>query len=96
MRKGGADDPREVRMTDHQVAPAPPSLSDRDIDVLQRLAAGESTAQIAVSMSVSSNTARTRIRRLQAKLDVSGRTAVVRAAQDLGVLRLPRPRRPVG
>jgi LuxR family maltose regulon positive regulatory protein len=83
-------------MTDQQPAPALSPLSGRDLDVLERLAAGESTAQIAVFLSVSSNTARTRIRRLEAKLDVSGRSAVVRAAQDLGVLRLPGPRRRIG
>jgi DNA-binding CsgD family transcriptional regulator len=82
-------------MTDQQLAPSP-SLNGRDVDVLRCLADGRSTAQIAVALSVSSNTARTRIRRLEAKLDASGRTAVVLAAQDLGVLGIPRPRRPIG
>ena len=35
-----------------------------------------------------------RIRRVQGKLDVSDRAAAVLAAEDLGVLRIPRPRRP--
>jgi DNA-binding CsgD family transcriptional regulator len=68
------------------------ALNRRDIEVLRCLANGNSTAQIAASLSVSSNTARTRIRRLQAKLDVTDRGATVRAAQDLGVFRIPRPR----
>ena len=68
------------------------ALNRRDIEVLRCLADGNSTAQIAARLSVSSNTARTRIRRLQVKLDVPDREATVRAAQDLGVLRIPRPR----
>jgi DNA-binding CsgD family transcriptional regulator len=61
-------------------------LNPRDIEVLRCLAEGNSTARIAAVLSVSSNTARTRIRRVQGKLDVTGRKAAVWAAQDLGVL----------
>jgi DNA-binding CsgD family transcriptional regulator len=71
-------------------------LNSRDIVVLRCLADGESTAEIAAVLSVSGNTARTKIRRVQGKLDVTGREAAVQAAQDLGVLGIPRPRRPVG
>jgi DNA-binding CsgD family transcriptional regulator len=72
------------------------SLNPRDVELLRCLAAGKSTAQIALILAVSSNTARTRIRRVQSKLDVSGREAAVRTAEDLGVLGIPRPRRPMG
>jgi DNA-binding NarL/FixJ family response regulator len=82
-------------MPGSQVAPSPSALTPRDVLVLQCLAAGRSTAQIAHSLSVSSNTARTRIRRVEAKLDVSERSAAVRAAEDLGVLGIPRPRPPI-
>jgi|tagenome__1003787_1003787.scaffolds.fasta_scaffold20929209_2 DNA-binding CsgD family transcriptional regulator len=72
------------------VGPAPVDplrgLNPRDIEVLQCLAEGNSTARIAAVLSVSSNTARTRIRRVEGKLDVAGREAAVWAAQDLGVL----------
>jgi DNA-binding NarL/FixJ family response regulator len=68
------------------------ALNRRDIEVLRCLANGSSTAQIAASLSVSSNTARTRIRRLRVKLDAADREATVRAAQDLEMLRIPRPR----
>ena len=70
------------------------ALSGRDVQLLRCLSAGQSTAEIAKALSVSGNTARTRIRRVEAKLDVSGRDAAVRAATDLGVLRVPVPRRP--
>jgi DNA-binding CsgD family transcriptional regulator len=72
------------------------ALNRRDIEVLRCLAAGNSTAQIAAVLSVSSNTVRTRIRRIQGKLDVPDRDATVRVARDLGVLGIPRPRRPDG
>ena len=72
-----------------------PALNRRDVQVLRCLADGQSTAQIAAVLSVSSNTARTRIRRIQGKLDVADREATVRAARDLGVLRIPWPLREV-
>jgi DNA-binding CsgD family transcriptional regulator len=74
---------------------SPSALNRRDVEVLACLAEGRSTAQIAAVLSVSGNTARTRIRRVQDKLDVTGRKAVVRAAQDLGILPIPRPRHPI-
>lgn len=73
-------------MTAPQVDSSPSALSLRDVAVLRCLADGRSTAQIAASLSISGNTARTRIRRLEAKLHVSGRSAAVRAGRDLGVL----------
>ena len=83
----------------HPVDPAPPAqvsvLNRRDVAVLQCLADGKSTSQIAGVLEVSGNTARTRIHQVQAKLDVTDRAAAVRTAQELGVLGIPRPRRPV-
>lgn len=71
------------------------ALSSRDVEVLGYLADGRSTAQIAGQLAVSTNTARTRIRRVQARLAVTDRAAAVRTAQELGVVAVPRPRRPV-
>ena len=75
-------------MTASQTDPSPSALNPRDVAVLRCLADGRSTAEIATSLSVTGNTARTRIRRLEAKLHVSERSAAVRAGRDLGVLRL--------
>jgi DNA-binding CsgD family transcriptional regulator len=72
------------------------ALNRRDLEVLIGLAGGRSTSQIASSLSVSRNTARTRIRRVQGKLDVVGRDAAVRAAQDLGVLAILPRRNAIG
>jgi DNA-binding NarL/FixJ family response regulator len=62
------------------------TLNSRDLQLLECLAEGRSTARIASVLSVSSNTARTRIRRVQRKFDVTDRAAAVRAARDLGFL----------
>ena len=64
----------------------PTTLNARDLQVLECLAEGRSTARIASALSVSSNTARTRIRRVQRKFDVTDRAAAVRAARERGVL----------
>jgi ATP/maltotriose-dependent transcriptional regulator MalT len=70
------------------------ALNHRDVEVLGYLADGRSTSQIAGQLAVSTNTARTRIRRVQARLAVTDRAAAVRTAQELGVVAVPRPRRP--
>ena len=63
-------------------ARAPRILNDKDVRVLALLAEGRSTSQIAAALSVSGNTARTRIRRVQARLDVPDRWAAVRAVAE--------------
>ena len=64
-------------------ARAMPSLSERERELLARIADGWSTAQIARAMSVSTNTARTRIRRVSSKLAVRGRLEIAQAARAL-------------
>jgi DNA-binding NarL/FixJ family response regulator len=82
-------------MTDRPEVTSAGALNRRDVEVLQCLADGKSTSQIAGALAVSNNTARTRIRRVQARLDATDRAAAVRTAQELGIVRIPRPRRPV-
>ena len=62
------------------------SLSERDLVALWHLAQGRSTAQLATAMSVSRNTVRTRLRRIQRKLSADGRDDVVRVARDHGLI----------
>jgi len=62
------------------------SLTTRDLELLRHLADGRSTGQIAAAMSVTGNTTRTRIRRVQRKLVVARREHVVAAARQLGVV----------
>jgi DNA-binding CsgD family transcriptional regulator len=61
-------------------------LTARDRELLRHLGEGRSTSQIAAAMSVSTNTARTRIRRVSAKLAVTGRHELVGAAQVRGLV----------
>jgi DNA-binding CsgD family transcriptional regulator len=63
-----------------------PVLTDRDVELLEYMAEGRSTSQIAAAMSVTSNTARTRIRRVQGKLAVPARSQVVHTARELGII----------
>jgi DNA-binding CsgD family transcriptional regulator len=83
-----AEDP-----TSAEKRPVPPPagrpaglLTDRDRELVGHLAGGRSTAQIAAAMSVSGNTARTRIRRISGKLAVTGRNELVSAARARGLL----------
>jgi DNA-binding CsgD family transcriptional regulator len=61
-------------------------LNERDHELLRHLADGKSTPQIAAAMSVTSNTARTRIRRVQRKLATARRGQLVEAARERGVI----------
>ena len=62
-----------------------PALTARDVELLGHLAARRSMAQIAVAMSVTTNTARTRVRRVERKLGAAGRDQAARRARDLGL-----------
>lgn len=62
------------------------ALTGRDLEALHHLAAGRSTAAIAAAMSISTNTVRTRIHRLQNKLGAPARDQVVPRARALGLL----------
>jgi LuxR family maltose regulon positive regulatory protein len=57
-------------------------LSERDVELLRHLKSGLSTGRTAAAMGLSTNTVRTRVRRLQRKLDVEHRDAVIRFAQE--------------
>jgi DNA-binding CsgD family transcriptional regulator len=63
-----------------------PVLSDRDLEALRHLAEGRSTRQIAAAMATTTNTVRTRIRRLQDKLAADHRHEVVPRARIHGLL----------
>ena len=63
-----------------------PTLTTRDVEALLLLAEGLSTAEIADAMALSTNTVRTKVRRLGAKLGAAGREDVVARARELGVV----------
>jgi len=63
------------------------SLSRREIEVLEQVAAGRSNSEIAVALVVSETTVKSHLVHIFSKLDVSSRTAAVSVARQLGILR---------
>jgi DNA-binding CsgD family transcriptional regulator len=62
-------------------------ISDREMEVLRRLAGGQSNKQIAQALDVSPNTVKTHVANLFGKLEVSRRTEAILRARELGMLR---------
>lgn len=63
------------------------SLSSREIEVLERVAAGRSNAEIATDLTVSEPTVKSHLAHIFTKLDVTSRTSAVSAARQRGILR---------
>lgn len=61
-------------------------LSDRELDVLRRLAAGDSNKAIADELSISPYTVKTHLRNIFIKLDVSTRTEAMTVALQQGMV----------
>jgi DNA-binding NarL/FixJ family response regulator len=62
-------------------------ISERELEVLELLAAGRSNKEIASRLGVSPNTIKTHVANLYGKLDVKRRTEAIRRARELGMLR---------
>jgi len=62
-------------------------ISDRELEVLELLAAGHSNKEIAQQLSVSPNTIKTHVAKVFEKLEVSRRTEAILRARELGVIR---------
>jgi len=62
-------------------------ISERELEVLQLLAAGRSNKEIAGRLNVSPNTVKTHVGRLYEKLEVKRRTEAILRARELGVIR---------
>ncbi len=62
------------------------TLSDREIEVLQCLARGQTTIQIGSELFISENTVKTHIRHILDKLEASNRTEAVSKAQQMGLI----------
>nr|WP_218857712.1 response regulator transcription factor [Leifsonia soli] len=63
------------------------SLSSREIDVLQLVAAGRSNSEVAASLFISETTVKSHLAHIFTKLGVASRTAAVSAARERGILR---------
>lgn len=66
-----------------------PLLSQRETEVLQRIAAGETDREIADALFVSPRTVHTHVGHLLTKLEVASRRDAVRRARELGLLSSP-------
>jgi LuxR family maltose regulon positive regulatory protein len=62
------------------------SLSEREVEVLQLIAAGFSNKEIADKLFISLNTVRTHTKNINSKLEVHSRTQAVARAKELGLL----------
>lgn len=72
----------DMPSVDHVCEP----LSDRERDVLNLLASGLSTREIADSLFVSTNTVKTHTRHIYEKLGAHNRTHAIALARDMGIL----------
>ncbi|QDE33385.1 response regulator transcription factor [Microbacterium foliorum] len=74
------------RLLDRMRAPRV-SLSSREIEVLELVAAGRSNSEVADELFVSETTVKSHLAHIFSKLDVSSRTAAVSVAREKGILR---------
>ena len=64
------------------------ALSAREIEVLQRMAAGKSNKEIAAELFISEGTVKTHVKSIFSKLDVVSRTEAVATASRRGLIQL--------
>jgi DNA-binding CsgD family transcriptional regulator len=76
--------PIEFVRNEQQVATL--AITPRELDILDQIAAGKSTREIAQALFVSENTVKTHASRLYDKLGVKRRTQAVQEARRLGLL----------
>jgi DNA-binding CsgD family transcriptional regulator len=61
-------------------------ISDRELEVLEALAQGQSNKQIARTLGISPNTVKTHVASLYAKLQVNGRVRAIEEARSLHLI----------
>lgn len=64
------------------------ALSGRELEVLKRVAAGESNREVGAGLSISEATVKSHLIHIYQKLGVSDRTAAATTALDRGIIRL--------
>lgn len=75
------------RLLDRMRAPRV-SLSSREMEVLEAVAAGQSNTEVAHRLYVTETTVKSHLAHIYSKLDVTSRTAAVAEARKRGILRL--------
>jgi DNA-binding NarL/FixJ family response regulator len=73
----------QVRLEDRA---ARPTLTHREIDVLERVLKGERNKEIAASLSIAEDTVQAHLKNIYVKLDVHDRTAAVYVALRRGII----------
>jgi DNA-binding NarL/FixJ family response regulator len=81
---GGA--PKPAAFDGNPKAQAALEISPRELEVLQKLAAGRSNKEIAAQLAVSPNTVKTHVARLFEKLGAKRRTDAINKARELGIV----------
>lgn len=61
-------------------------LTERELTMLERLAAGDANKEIARALDISPNTVKTHIANLYQKLEVQRRTQAIQKARELGLI----------
>ena len=62
-------------------------ISDRELEVLEALADGQSNKEIGRTLDISPNTVKTHVAKLYAKLQVNGRVRAIEEARSLHLIR---------
>jgi DNA-binding NarL/FixJ family response regulator len=83
-----------TRLMSRVRTPAAEPLSQRELEVLELVAAGSTNRQAAATLFISEATVKTHLLNIYAKLGVSDRTAAVSAAYNRGLLTPAAPDRP--
>ena len=65
-----------------------PTLTQRELDVLQQLAEGRSNKDIGRRLAITEGTAKTHVNAILAKLDAISRTEAVALAHERGLIHL--------
>jgi LuxR family transcriptional regulator, maltose regulon positive regulatory protein len=77
---------RDASETDTLAVGLPEALSERELEVLQLIAAGKSNRQIASELFVSVGTVKTHINNVYRKLDARSRTQALARARELNLI----------
>jgi two-component system, NarL family, response regulator LiaR len=72
-------------------SPSPDALTEREVDVLRRVAAGMSNSQIAIHLSITEATVKSHVSNILSKLQLANRVQATLYAIQEGVVRLRDP-----
>ncbi len=78
--------PASADFTPNTAARESLGISERELEVLEQLAAGRSNKEIAHQLDVSPNTVKTHVARLYAKLSAARRTEAIAKARELRLI----------